>query len=304
MGVPLCRAVALMVGLLLSVAGAGAQSGAEARVVHMGTVTNIYPGVNAADAGAAMQMWIEALVKKTGGRYVGVSVVFDSIEGAIRAVLKGELEGVNLSSVDFLRARRQMALQPMVVGMFADGEVQQEFLLLTRRDGRLQTLADLQGKKLLVNQLDWRVARLWLEVGLHQEGLPEGGAHFGEIALAERISSQVLPVFFGQADACIVTARGFATLTELNPQLARELGVLARSPAYLAYLTCLVPGLGEELYRDFMDMALNLHRNPDGRQMLHLFGLERTVSFKPEYLESLEELVAEYERLLDRREKR
>ena len=301
---PLCGAIGLAVGLLFSVVVAGVQSGAEPRRVRVGTVTEIYPGVNAADARAAMQLWIDALLGKTGGRYVGVSVVFDSIEGPIQAVLKGELEVVNLSSVDFLRARPQVALEPMAVGMFADGEVKQEFLLVTRRNGGLQRLADLRGKRLLVNPLDWRVARLWLEVLLHQEGLLGSGVHLGEIVRAEGLSKQVLPVFFGQADACIVTARGLATLAELNPQLARQLAVLARSPAYLAYLTCLAPGLDEELHRDFMDMALNLHRDSAGRQMLTLFGLERTVSFKPEYLENLEELVAEYEQLVDRREER
>ena len=281
--------------ILLLAVHVGAQP--EPDTVRVGTIVEIYSGVNVSDARAAMQLWIAALVRGTEGRYTGISVVFESMEQAIEAIRRGELEGVNLSSIDFLRTRELMALEPATVGMFAGGQVMQEFVLLVRGGEGSGGLADLQGKELLVNRLDWKVARLWLEVLLHREGLPESRVHFGQIAQVEGASNQVLRVFFGQADACIVTARRLATLAELNPQLERELTVVVRSPALLPYLHCMVPGLGEERRRDFMNMAQSLHRDHSGRQMLTLFGLERTAPFRAEYLQSMEELVAEYEEL-------
>jgi len=281
--------------ILLLVAQAGAQP--EPDTVRVGTIVEIYSSVNVSDARAAMQLWIAALVRGTGGRYAGISVVFETVEQAIESIRRGELEGVNLSSIDFLRAREQMALEPATVGMFADGQVMQEFVLLMRGGAGSGGLAHLQGKELLVNRLDWKVARLWLEVLLGRGGLPDSRNYFGEIFQVKGASKQVMQVFFGQADACIVTARGFATLAELNPQLERELTVVVRSPALLPYLHCMAPGLDEEMRRDFMNMAQSLHRDHSGRQMLTLFGLERTAPFKSEYLESLQELVAEYELL-------
>lgn len=289
-------AIAQVACVLLAIR-AGGQPAPENRLVRMGTMSETYARMNAGDAQVAMQLWIDTIVRKIGGQYTGVSVVFKDVAQAVEAVRKGELEVVNLPSVDFLQARAQVDLEPVAVGVFADGRAAQEFLLLTRRDTGAQTLADLRGGKLLVNRLDWRTARLWVDIRLNEAGQPNSRAHFGEIRQVDGTSKQVLPVFFGQADACIVTVRGLATLAELNPQLARQLMPLARSPEYLLYLVTLVPGLDEEVRRDFMDMALDLHRDPTGRQMLTLFGLERIRRFKAEDLDSLEELAAEYERL-------
>jgi ABC-type phosphate/phosphonate transport system substrate-binding protein len=283
--------------VVLSAMGASGQSVPEGRPVRLGMIAEIYAGVNAHDARVAMQLWIDALLRQTEGGYQGSSVVFPDVGQAIAAMRQGELEGLNLASVDYLWARNQIDLEPNSVGIFANGQILQAFVLLVRRDTGPPTLADLRGGKLRVNELDWQTARLWLEVVLKREGLPDSHTHFGEIRPVKGTSQQVLPVFFGQADACIVTVRGFATLTELNPQLAHALTPLARSPAYLLYLMCLAPGLDEALRQAFVDMGLGLHRDPTGRQMLTLFGLERVGRFRPEYLDSLEELVTEYERL-------
>jgi len=281
--------------LLLLAAWTGAQPGpTKARA---GVVMEIFSGVNIDDARAAAQLWADEMLRRTGGRYMGALVVFDNVEQMIQAVRRTEVEVVILPAMDFLRVREQVSLEPRSVGIFSDSTTMQEFVLLVRRGEDVERLADLRGKKLLVNRLDWQMARLWLEVLLRREDLPDSGVHFGKIAQVEGASQQVLPVFFGQADACIVTARRFATLIELNPQLERELTVVARSPAYLLYLGCLVRGLGEEFGRDYVDIAQSLHRDRSGRQLVTLFGLERIVPFEAEYLKSLEELMAEYELL-------
>jgi ABC-type phosphate/phosphonate transport system substrate-binding protein len=280
-----------------------ARTGAQPQNARAGVVIEIFSGVNIDDAQAAAQLWIDAMLRRTGGRYMATLVLFDTVEQVIEAVRRAEIEVVVLPAMDFLRIRDQVALEPRSVGTFADGTIMQEFVLLARRSEDVEKLADLRGKKLLANRLDWQTARLWLEVLLRREDLPDSGAHFGGIAQVNGAARQVLPVFFGQADACIVTARRFATLIELNPQLERELTVVARSPAFLLYMGCLVQGLGEDFFRDYIEIAQGLHRDISGRQLLTLFGLERTVPFKAEYLENLKELVAEYERLTGETEK-
>lgn len=296
------RAVGLTgcAGLLLFAPRAGAQTLTTPGVFRSATVLDVYSSLNISDARAAMDLWVDALTRDAGGRYRATSLLFETAEQAVAAARDGEIEGLSLSTTDYLLAREQVALEPAAVGMFAGGQVLEEFALLVRGDGDIGGLADLQGKKLLVNHLDWRVARLWLEVLLRREGMRGIDLHFGEVIPGKGPANQVLPVFFGQADACIVTARSLATQGELNPQLERELMVVARSPAFLLYLTCLVEGVDEELRRTFLDFCQKVHEDQAGRQILALFGVERIGLYRPEYLESVEQLMADYEALRGR----
>jgi phosphonate transport system substrate-binding protein len=81
----------------------------------------------------------------------------------------------------------------------------------------------------------------------------------------------VLPVFFGQVDACVVTKRGFDTMVELNPQVGEKLRVLAISPPLIPSVAFFHPDYDPEMRRKIEEEIQVLDLSPAGRQVMNHF---------------------------------
>lgn len=116
--------------------------------------------------------------------------------------------------------------------------------------------------------------------------------------MVDQVSQAIIPVFWGQVEACIVTRYGFDTMIELNPQVGQMLQVLIISPKYVNALSCINKVIDEESYREIIEETLReLHTEPEGRQILTLFKAEKFVLFEPSFLEHVENLLKEFKDL-------
>ncbi len=107
----------------------------------------------------------------------------------------------------------------------------EELLLVVREGSGIMKPEDLRGRSLnLWASPTMSLAEPWLTVALWQEGLESPQRLFARMNWSSRLTQVVLPLFFGQADACLVTRRGLDAMIELNPQLSRKVKVLIASP--------------------------------------------------------------------------
>lgn len=173
-----------------------------------------------------------------------------------------------------------------------------EYVLLTRADRPLRTVPDLARCTLAaLDNNDGALALPWLESLCHEAGLPRPETLLREIRLASKPSQAVLPVFFGQVDACIVTRASFAALAELNPQIERRLHLVAASPRVAPFLTALRAGLSPELRERIITALTTAHTLPAGRQALLLFQTESVRLVDQETLSATRQLLAAHTRL-------
>ena len=91
--------------------------------------------------------------------------------------------------------------------------------------------------------------------------------------MTENPSKAILQVFFRQTDAALVTVDAFDLTCELNPQLRRDLVVLASSPPFITAFLIFRPGY--RLREKFETALLDLHMTPGGRQVLTVFQSSR-----------------------------
>ena len=103
-----------------------------------------------------------------------------------------------------------------------------------------------------------------------------------------------MPVFFRQADACIVTRQVFELSAELNPQLGKQLTAIARIDNLAPGIIVIDRRLPDDIRQKIRQTLLTLHEAPDGQQLLMLFQVRKLVPFKPEYLKATEALFSEY----------
>jgi ABC-type phosphate/phosphonate transport system substrate-binding protein len=145
------------------------------------------------------------------------------------------------------------------------------------------------------------LAPAWLETLLASSKL-EGPDHLlGRFARSTKIAQTVLPVYFGSADACVVTRRAFDTMSELNPQLRRSLRVLATSPKLQAAVVGCHKDSSDEIKSRLRAAVTGLYNSPSGRQILVLFQSGPMMAMDTSKLRSSVELVAAYEKLKARR---
>ena len=136
------------------------------------------------------------------------------------------------------------------------------------------------------------------------DGVPDVKCFFASYKEAMKPSQAVIPVFFRQADACITTRNFFEVLSELNPQLRKEIMVLKESRPIATGVIAVSKNLSIQKRDALHEFLENSHQDPQGKQLLTMFRMDRLVPFRPEYLASIEAFLKEYNELRTRNRKR
>lgn len=247
----------------------------NAALLRVGFSARLFADVNENDAKASVKAWAQVLFKERNIPIDPDVKVLKSIEEISRALQGKTVDAMALATDEYWALGRDLLGNELVVNTYG-GIPAEEYLLLVHRDGGIERIEDLQGRSLnFFQNVRMSLALPWLDTVLDKGGFGPAAGFFGSVKQANKLSGVILPVFFRQSNACIVTRRGFQTMSELNPQLGRQLKVLVSSPA-------LVPG-GFCFRRDynspFKDSVLaefgKVHTTPAGQQTLTIFQADR-----------------------------
>jgi phosphonate transport system substrate-binding protein len=291
--------LAVLACLLLAGAATRAASTEPSAVedgVRMGYSTRLLFDVSRADAEAAVSIWARELGRATGFAGPTTATIYDDLNGLLAQVRAGALDVVALNSLDYLRIRAEEFVEPALVGL-RGGKAADRQLLLVHRDSGIDTLGNLRGKSLAILKSGEDLATLWLDTLLARDGLPGTTQFLGVARDGTRASKALLPVFFRRMDACVVNGNAYATAVELNPQLGRDLVVLARSPEFPLGLVCLRADLDARRKARILESSLRVVTTPAGRQVLTLFKVDDVARFEPGLLDSLERILREHDGL-------
>jgi ABC-type phosphate/phosphonate transport system substrate-binding protein len=255
---------------------------------------------NPRDVESSFKALVGAISRKHGYETKAELHIYDTSADFEAGMKRGEVQLAAVGAWEYSGMDIAAFMEPSFVQVEQD-RVMKEYLLLTRRDSGLNSVRDLKGKDAVV--LESTVCLLaspWLDVLLAEEDLGTQESFFRRVEVTRKPTSAVLPVFFGNRQACVVDRIGFQVMAEMNPQVGSTLQAVASSPPYVSSILCLSrKGWPSEQYREDLLAALrDLHLEPEGRQILMLFKIHRLEPFKESYLGSLKELRAKYKRIL------
>ncbi|RQW87378.1 MAG: hypothetical protein EHM79_07915 [Geobacter sp.] len=274
------------------------QSDSFPKILKVGFSAGVFPDVDQRDVQVAMQLWTKELARGMGIKADPQTVIYNRTEDLLAAVKKGELIVVSLPALEFLKIRRTAPLSPALVSLSNTGKMRQ-FILVTHRDSGFTSLRDLRNRSILIAaRRKYSAGQIWLDVLLLQDGKKNPATFFGQMKESASASQAIMSVFFKKTDAAIVTRGTLETSAAMNPQLGRQLMVIAESRSFLGDITCIPDNVSERLKRSIENAAMHLHENTVGKQMFTLFQMDRAILFQPSYLEGLEELLKERDRLL------
>lgn len=293
------RLVSCMIALLASQSVApceGASNEAGSGLFRLGFSTATFTDVNENDALAGIKVWARKLLQERGLPVDPAPVILNGADAIAKALREKRIEAITLNVDEYWRIDRGLFAEPFIGGL-NEGRITEEYVLLVHRDSQIERLEQLRdGGIALFQNTRMALAPAWLDVVLLKAGLPQA-SKFCRISGASKLTKVVLPVFFRQAEACVVTRRGFKTMAELNPQVGQRLKVLASSPE-------LVP-TGFVFRNDYTDPLKDkiqtelaiIKDSPAGAQVLTLFQSGSLEAHPLSCLDSAVELLELHHRL-------
>jgi phosphonate transport system substrate-binding protein len=261
---------------------------------YAGVAQVAFRNVNSNDAAAAYMVLLEAIGRRHGQHFKPTVQVFDDSKLFEAAIRNGSLHVSIVEAWEYLSMHIDDVAKPMFMAM-ENGQVGRRYLVLTRRDSGLNTLSDLRGKSILKLEVASVGAALhWLDTLLAAGRMGPQERFFGGVEVVGKPTAAVLPVFFGKKPACIVDDASFRIMTELNPQVGRELQEIASSERYADVVICVREHgwSNDDLKAVTIETLSDLSKDPGGRQILTLFKIDRLVPFRDEYLDTIRQLRA------------
>ena len=163
---------------------------------------SLFLNVKRNDALAAIKTWVETLGRRRGYNLAVEIGFYDRVEEATTRIREKTVDMITCTSLEYLQLTPTEQIEPV----FSPGwhQVADEYVMLTRRDRHLTTLADLRGKSAVFYRTGAGLGRLWVDVSLGEQGLGSVNDFFGSNSEALKVSSVILPVFFGKTDAAVV----------------------------------------------------------------------------------------------------
>ena len=257
----LWRSCLLTVVLSAQAVGAPAQP----TVVKLGFYLPTVRETAMADIKISLQVWAEEIAASLG--FGVLTTTYQNMADMRAAVHRGELHFVNAAGMELAET-------------FASGELQRGYArhqqgadeglaLLVRSDSALVTFADLRDKRVSRLSND-RLAQIFLET----QCLKVARQHCSQfLVLTEesRDIQSVYSVFFGKADAALVTLATLKTAIELNPQVATRLKVILDWKAKALVFGMMTRYAEPSVMTMMMGSVHETLKTPRGRQMLELF---------------------------------
>lgn len=272
-------------------------SGDNARPFRLAFMASMFTEVNESDARAAMKVWIMTVAKERGIPVDPDPPLYRTLESALAAARTNEVDGLGLTTPELRRMAQAIRFDRLAVAKCGD-TLTERYVLLVREDSGLSELKQLERRPLLVLQNPrMSLAVLWLDTLLLENGLKPATGFWSRITFANKATKAALPVFFRQADACLITRRAFETLIELNPQVGKQLRVLAMSPEVIPAAFAFRADFRSPYREQILSEMKRLPESPAGQQILMLTQADGIVEQPVSCLDSAFTLLATHDRL-------
>ena len=268
--------------------------------IRVGYVLDSFSGVSLEDARIAVRLLYESRFKNRYPQHRGEVTLFPDIHTAVDAVRKKKINGLGLSTLDYLKTQKENNLIPVRKAAMGDS-ARTRFVVLVRRD-QAASLNSLRNRTLLLEASgQGQVASMWFDTLLLERKLPESRRFFKTVESIDKESQAAMKVFFRKADACVIQKSTYLVMNELNPQIGEKLHVLFESPDYMMGIFAVVKDLDEQTKRVLLDFTDGLSLDREGDRILSMFRVKGISEFRPESIKTLEDLYRTWLRLKPKR---
>jgi phosphonate transport system substrate-binding protein len=293
-----CGVALLLLGGVVPPAGSADAAGSHnVEPVRFAFSARMFSDVNENDAKASIKAWALALARERHVPMNAEPIILSGIADLKQSLRSSSIDGAAVTTEEYLNLEPELQGTNLFMS-FTDGRFTEEYLLLVRADSGISDLRGLRGRNVVYfDNARASLAPLWLDMILSESGLGTAAEHFGQVLKAQKLAQVVLPVFFHQQDACLVTRRGFETMCELNPQVRAQIRVLITSPELVPTMGFLRRDYDSPLRNALLTALRGVENSASGTQVLTLFQIDQFQEAPASLLNTARELVEAHRHL-------
>lgn len=264
------------------------------KALVVGYSKQVFYNVDPNDIMGLTKVWARIVDRKMGNSRDSRVILFRTMAEAESALKSADVDIVVLLPEEFLSLRERV---PITAVMSADygKNFYNELVLMVRNDSGISRVDQLRGKSLRIESGQKGLLPIqWLDTYLMARVSTDAERFFAGISLYPSAAQVIMPVFFGQADACLASRTSFEEMAELNPQIGRRMRILASSPGFVTGIIAVRKDVRNVRRDDLLKVLQRMQDDPKGRQLLTLFRINRLVEFRPEHMSSIEKVLREH----------
>jgi phosphonate transport system substrate-binding protein len=187
------------------------------------------------------------------------------------------LDGAFFGSFTYALAHAKTGVEVLARPVALDNTSTYHGLIFVRKDRGIRTARDMKGKRFaFVDKATTAGYLLPLEY-FHDHGIPEYKGYLKEAYFTGTHEDAVHDVLSGKADIGAAKNTVFNRLAKEDPRIGKDLVVLARSPDVPENALALRKDLEAPVRSRLKEALLNMHMDPDGKQVLERFGALRFI---------------------------
>ncbi|HPG30787.1 MAG TPA: PhnD/SsuA/transferrin family substrate-binding protein [bacterium] len=257
--------------------------------------------INSSDAKAALEIWFNQFFKENNYDVKINVALYNNIDLIINDLNENKIDYLTLNSIEYCRIKEKVPIEGLMAG-YQNRKITKDLVLVTRR-GDIKTLKDLQNKKIIVDISNFGdLPIMWLDTMLLKANMPAHMFFFKSVKKVYKSSQAVMPVYFNQDfDACLLNENAYNILTELNPNISEKLRIIERSPSFLGRIFCASKNTDQEMKKKLIGMINDMNNNVKSKQGLALFKVDKLVLFDSKDMATVENLIKEYDELLNKK---
>jgi len=286
-------------GLLM--AADGDRTPTPTKEIRFAAAEGLYPNISRKDGRMALELLMQKTIVKQNYPYSVELIFIDPVNGLAEAIQSGGFHFVTLSSIDYYKYREAVYLKPIMTPTKVSTPTEQ-LLLLVQAEQALPTIRQKEERSLIIETgTSGDLSQIWLDHFLMDRGLSKSDSFFTKIRRVNKPSRAILPVFFKQADACIIPRHTLDVIQELNPQIRQKVKPLQQSKGLIRLMICATDKPSQEDIDILVRESTLMEHNPDTRQAMTILQMKRFVRILPEDLKATEILLLRHQKIAQTR---
>lgn len=275
-----------------------------------GFSTHIFTQTNFEDAKAALSLLLNEIISNYWNRpnIYTIPVTYDNIDNIKKDIDANKLDLVALTSSEYLILRDKVKITPCLT--YKTGSITQDkLLLLVREDSGIKSIQDLKRKKVAIFSFvsdEFSTPTIWYKtLVLSNDGNYK--KDYGPFLESQYKSARaIMDVFFKKAQGVVVSEKEFHIANELNPQIGKQLKIIASSKPILYSAICYTEKLKQHntvYIEELVDSFCTVHKKSIGRNFLQIFKITQFIPYKDGYMNNTEDLYNEFIEVSNKKKK-